>query len=603
MRPYVVGFLTAIYCVPSLLFAQEDLSHARVVRLSFVNGTVAVKRPGSSEWAKAIVNTPIQEGFGLETAGHSFAEVQFENGSTARLGELSKIDFSQLAMDPKGNKLNRLSFQRGYATFNFIPERGDVYTVSAAGATLAPKGKSEFRTDFDQDRLRLEVFRGSLDVASPSRSVQLGKDKVLEFEPQSAAALNIQHGIEKDSWDKWSDARDTQSQLTVNDQAVGLNHTLYGWEDLDEYGDWAYIPGFGYGWSPYAAAGWTPYSMGLWSWYPSFGWTWTSGEPWGWLPYHYGLWNFDPSFGWFWMPGNFGVWSPALVSWWSGSGWIGWTPYGAVLPAGYNGLVTVPGSTVQNGKPIGPGGVVRRPANQGTHIARPSFQPSALAMLSGVPLPKGVALASSAVNPQAAAGRKNLSAAPDTAANHRAQLASAGIAATHASRGYAASPVRSVAAPATILMDGDPAVERAALQNHSSFWGRFLGADSRQPLHARLGTTLGGHFPVAGTVGTYSGEALYGVHEFAGNPTGDRESALSYTSGGAPFVLPHGGASGLARGSEGGSPAEGHGESRSVSSGLTSLSRGTTSLFSRSSTGHSTSVMSSASNGAGGGHH
>lgn len=77
-------------------------------------------------------------GFDLATAGHSFAEVQFENGSTVRLGELSKIDFSQLAMDQTGNKLNRTSFQLGYATFRFVLEHGDGYAVSAARATFAP---------------------------------------------------------------------------------------------------------------------------------------------------------------------------------------------------------------------------------------------------------------------------------------------------------------------------------------------------------------------------------------------------------------------------------------------------------------------------------
>ena len=56
------------------------LSHVRVVRLSFVEGTVTVRRPGSEEWASASVNTPIEEGFSIATGKKSFAEVQFENG-------------------------------------------------------------------------------------------------------------------------------------------------------------------------------------------------------------------------------------------------------------------------------------------------------------------------------------------------------------------------------------------------------------------------------------------------------------------------------------------------------------------------------------------
>ncbi len=73
----------------------------RVVRLSYVSGTVGVKRPASTEWAKAQVNTPIQEGFEMSTSAKSYAEVEFENGSTARLGEFSKVSFDQLAMDER----------------------------------------------------------------------------------------------------------------------------------------------------------------------------------------------------------------------------------------------------------------------------------------------------------------------------------------------------------------------------------------------------------------------------------------------------------------------------------------------------------------------
>ena len=130
----------------TFLFAQQGLSHVRVVRLSYVSGTVGVKRPASTEWAKAQVNTPIQEGFELSTSANSYAEVEFENGSTARLGEFSKVNFDQLAMDEDGNKLNRLTFEQGYATFHLLPEHHDAYSVKIAEATLTPNGKSEFRT-------------------------------------------------------------------------------------------------------------------------------------------------------------------------------------------------------------------------------------------------------------------------------------------------------------------------------------------------------------------------------------------------------------------------------------------------------------------------
>src|SRR5882672_4392110 len=90
------------------------LSHVRVVRLSFVDGTVTVRSPGSTEWAPATINVPIQEGFSLATDQKSFAEVQFENGSTMRIGELSSIDFTELALTPQGGHINHLTLDEGY---------------------------------------------------------------------------------------------------------------------------------------------------------------------------------------------------------------------------------------------------------------------------------------------------------------------------------------------------------------------------------------------------------------------------------------------------------------------------------------------------------
>ena len=288
--PLVVCGILFSSTLSTILFAQKGVSHVRVVRLSYVSGTVGVKRPASTEWAKALVNTPIQEGFELSTAASSYAEVEFENGSTARLGELSKMSFDQLAIDETGNKLNRLAFEQGYATFHFLPEHHDLYSVKIAEATVTPNGKSEFRTDLDHNKGRLEVFAGSVELATSAKTAKLGKDRVLEFDAASTEmAANQKTGIVKDSWDKWTNARDTQSQLALADQAVPARGPAYGWSDLDAYGEWGYFPGFGYGWSPFASMGWSPYSMGMWSLYPGMGYTWISGEPWGWLPYHYGV--------------------------------------------------------------------------------------------------------------------------------------------------------------------------------------------------------------------------------------------------------------------------------------------------------------------------
>ena len=496
----VAGILT----LPTLLSAQKVASHVRVVRLSYVSGIVGVKRPASTEWAKAQVNTPIQEGFEVSTAAHSYAEVEFENGSTARLGEYSKLSFDQLAMDEEGNKLNHLTFENGYATFHILPEHHDEYSVRVADSTLAPNGKSAFRTDLDHGKVRVEVFAGSVELTTASQKMKLGKDKVLEFDPGATeVAMNVRAGIVKDSWDKWSESRDTQTQLSLSDQAVAPGGGgYYGWGNLGAYGEWGFFPGFGYGWSPFVSAGWSPYSMGMWSFYPGMGYTWISSEPWGWLPYHYGNWNFSPGFGWLWTPGSFGAFSPALVSWYSGPGWIGWAPLGAVGAAGQGIVTTAPVGVLQNGSMVSPSGLGHVPVRVGSRIGRLTLQPGAGAMLSGTRL-----------------------------SEETASMFTPGAAATHAS------------APNSILMGGSAAAEVAMHGGHAS----------RQPLQVRSGNTLGGAYSLRGNAGEFRGSAFAEASgakgsrgpEFGRNaggftplPHGDQAARMSFSGHGEGMIQP-----------------------------------------------------------------
>jgi hypothetical protein len=396
----------------------EQYSHVRIVRLSFAQGTVAIQRPDTSEWAKAPVNTPIQQGFKISTGSSSFAEVEFENGSTARIGEGSLLEFNQLALAASGETINRLTLIQGYASLHVS---ADDYQVRAQNTALKPKGKTEFRADLWQGKLRVEVFKGMVDVSGPAGSTTLAKNNVLELAPGTQDAYDVSRGIRKDAWDKWVVRRD--SELEANSQAPSpyRNAPAYGWSDLNYYGTWSDYPGYGYGWAPSVAGLWSPFSSGQWAWYPGFGYTWIGSEPWAWLPYHYGNWLFNSNSGWFWIPGGFANgWSPATVNWYQGPGWIGWAP-AAVATTAKLGSSSASTNAAVAGKNCPPGGCVTaisatdfssgKPVTRGgglTHaglaaatlVAQPTVQPTHFALLTGPVLAEAPSLRAPSTAPQ-----------------------------------------------------------------------------------------------------------------------------------------------------------------------------------------------------------
>ncbi len=408
MRPhnrFSLGILTAGFI--ALLTVNplwpQSYSQARIVRLSFVEGNVTVQRPDVEAWAEAPVNTPLQQGFKLSTGENSYAEVQFENGGTIRLGQLGLLDFTELQLSPDGSKINHVELRQGYATFHPLPSHlGESLQVGTPYGTLAAQGGTEFRVDLDRGLERVEVINGTVDVQSNLGGMTLEKDSVLVMQPNSSEPTAVSQGITQDDWDQWVNDRENQ----IASGAAGPspdNYTgdetegTYGWTDLLQYGTWSDVPGAGYGWIPNGVNfGWAPYSMGQWCWYPGWGYTWIGAEPWGWLPYHYGGWRSIPGKGWIWFPGSLRRWSPAQVTWFHGPGWVGWVPRthgndNAIACGSNCGGGVVSASTFRHGGVLTPNLMLGINPTTGEKVREPGITPSMAAKLPGMAVPRAAA--------------------------------------------------------------------------------------------------------------------------------------------------------------------------------------------------------------------
>ncbi len=143
-----------------------DYSHARIVRLSQVQGEVKIARTDSSEaasgqnvnWEEAAVNLPIREGYVLAT-GNGRAVVEFENGAMVYLADNSVLQFTELALSD-GARLTQLDLTQGTATFYANPAREDSFLVRSSSVEVKLSRKGRFRLDAYDDGSLVNVQQG-----------------------------------------------------------------------------------------------------------------------------------------------------------------------------------------------------------------------------------------------------------------------------------------------------------------------------------------------------------------------------------------------------------------------------------------------------------
>jgi hypothetical protein len=304
----------------SLLFAVAhpafaDASHARIIRLSLVQGDVRfvtdVKgdplADSSINWQAAELNLPIRQGYVLAT-DKGRAEVEFENGAMAFLSEDTVLEFYDLSLED-GAKTTRLVLRQGTASFYVNPADADYFSVTGGDFTVEAAGRASFRFDNLDDGSSVNVLKGHVSVLRKDKTTSLVKGQSLSMRASDDASVNIGRLSNDDDFDRWVSGRidSVVSATTAAQQYVSSPYYSSGLADLYTYGSWYPIAGYGNGWRPYGVGpGWSPFASGGWFTDPIFGAAFIGNQPWGWLPYHCGGWIFDPIYGWLWTSGGFG---------------------------------------------------------------------------------------------------------------------------------------------------------------------------------------------------------------------------------------------------------------------------------------------------------
>jgi FecR protein len=319
--------LAAVALAPSP--AAADVSHARIIRLSYVQGDVRFTRDahgdpltdGENLWETAVLNLPIRQGYVLAT-DHGRATVEFENGALAFLNENTVIEFYDLSLD-EGAHTTRLVIRQGSASFYVNPSNGDYFSVTGGDFTAEATTRASFRLNNFDDASNVNVLAGHVDVVRKDKTTALAKGQSLSMIAGDVNAVNVGSVPEADEFDRWVSGSVSSTVAATKAGAQYSNSASYvsGFGDLYTYGSWFPVNGYGYGWRPFGVGlGWSPFDNGGWFQDSAFGWGFIGNQPWGWLPFHYGGWLFQSGLGWIWAPGNFtngglNGWRPVTGTW------------------------------------------------------------------------------------------------------------------------------------------------------------------------------------------------------------------------------------------------------------------------------------------------
>ena len=319
-------FALSVLLVPLSHAQDEDTeqeptptSQARIVRLSYAEGTVEMVTDRGRE--NATMNVPLTEGDQITTGDNGWAEVQLEDGSTIRLAPSSQIIFSELGRAASGATLTTVDLDGGEAEFKVSHRHGEQFAVTVGPRTILLEHSGRFRVTSDNhDPLEIAVFNGEVKLKDPDSGDQLAvkKGETFTLDPMDSAHYALNRGTEADDLDDWSQQRD--DALSTYASADAANNVQspyqYGLNDLNYYGTYYDVAGYGWMWQPYGAGlGWNPFINGYWTLTP-YGYVWVSAYPWGWMPYRYGQWVFVNGSGWMWQPGGWHGWwrRPRLVN-------------------------------------------------------------------------------------------------------------------------------------------------------------------------------------------------------------------------------------------------------------------------------------------------
>lgn len=334
--------------------SAEALPYA--ARIQRVDGEVAfndnrANADANQDWTAATANQPFSEGDRIYTRENSHTSLAFSGRNFARLNPNTSLDCVSL-----GDRRTQLALRDGTAMFDVgYLQPDELFEVATPNGAVDFTQPGLYGVGFDGNGgVLVSVLSGLAQVSGLGGTGQINKGEMLTLLGQTAAqvALSRLNGqvagrqvddYYRNQYPNSYDGRYSNYDAYLSDpnyydpsrrnpsyQYVSSN--IPGINDLDYYGDWQNVAGYGNAWRPRVDSNWVPYQQGQWTNNYPYGPTWVSSENWGYAPYHYGRWA-NVNNQWYWVPDNANTnpqYAPALVAFvpLNDTNQIGWVPLG-----------------------------------------------------------------------------------------------------------------------------------------------------------------------------------------------------------------------------------------------------------------------------------
>ncbi len=329
-----------------LALAQDQGSDdppGRAADIRYISGQVSIQPGGVDDWTGAALNRPLTTADRVWTDQESRTELNL-GSSAMRLSSETSLTLTNLDDQDVQVELDQ-------GTLNLWVRHlydGEIYEVDTPNLafTITRAGDYRFDVDPNGDTTLVTVRNGDGQATGDGPAVDVRTGQQVSFSNGQSLQAQFYDAPAYDGFDDWCRVRADREAHSQSAQYVSPD--VVGAADLDEYGTWRQVPGYGPVWAPtQVAAGWAPYHDGHWLWVEPWGWTWVDDAPWGFAPSHYGRWVYVGGY-WGWTPGPMvvtarPVYAPALVAFVGGASWgvgvsvgggfgggggVGWFPLG-----------------------------------------------------------------------------------------------------------------------------------------------------------------------------------------------------------------------------------------------------------------------------------